>query len=735
MGSAKLYLDLVGGLGAGGEVPLLGDHPEELRQLAALHGFATMADASVEEGALTGSTATLDEIAGAYREGLAGTDPDPGRLVIGVGVESAAAACHAVLAGAHLKLAEGLDDLEDLLRGGPFESVTLVGAARHFGPCGIKALQMMITGRGVPWGVLTGQSSESISWSVLKRWVAAVPRDPGHLLLFTHDANPGRRALSGLVSALYGSEITADVLRGLTRVPRELVAITGHGDQADAYLHAGFLCPRTRPDYGRLMAETGGDRVMRCFAEHDCYRGVALGAVDGVPAETKILVPPGRVDATVLLLNTCASLLAAPGYRYRAESALLNSCLEGMVPAVVALETVRPADPGETMLFSGLVRTGSSLGEATLALNQAQVRYFSGLPAFVLFGDPDLRPDCSRAIDTPAQEVAAEIGDGTVVRLRPPDSAAHAVRTRLPAGTYDRLTAEAAADSPSRVFVLPGHDHDDLLVVADRPFNGGAPNIRFVGAEPDRNKYTPDRLRLLQRRLDELAMLSCPADEDMTARLRDRIARALRAVHTTSGGTAKSAREAAADAELRQELLLFQSRAAQGWTAAWSDALTGEVISLVEERVLYGPFVRSDLGCPACRAPLTRVVAEDLYVPGAARTLWHCPSCTVVADLPEGTPMIDVVAAPTVRRGGAYEVDVVLPADTEPLRVTVVAAAILGSRGGCRPAISPAASRGTTRLLMPVDAKTVPGSYSLRVVVMDDLETRFHLRPVSITIR
>lgn len=709
-------------------LPAIGrDRLPALRRLAAAYGSAVV----IEEGDPAPPAAAHELASGreaarrGYLAALAGRAPDHRHLVVGLEGAWPAAACHAALRGARLELIAELSELGRLVHTAsphgrppqhrePPASVALVGLADRFGPSSIRYLHTELTGAGVPWGMLTGATLGSVAWLVLKQWL---PRGAGrwpHLLLFPMDDPQGApRSPGSPAIALHGAEITAAVLRGLTTAPHDLVTITAHGDQADAYARAGWLCGRPGQGTEEILAATRGAGLMRCFAERHCYRSVATAQHDGVPAQDKVLVPGGEVLATVLLLNTCASLAIAPGYRYRPESSLLNACIEGITVTMVALELPRPADPAEALLFSGLLRTGSTVGQAVLALNRAQRDYFAGVPAFTLVGDPALR------ISDPA---AAPPG-GQVTRVA------------LPAGpAVGNLRAEPAGDQPGvRAFMIQGESGPEVLMTAEGSPLDESSAARLVVAA-GLGVAVP---RVLQRRLRELEMIACPPDEGGTARLREKIARLLMALHRPSGGGRKSERERQALGAVSRELLLFQSKAVLGWTAQWAGALTGDMISLREERVLYDPFVPSTAPCPVCAAPLYEVTARDLYLPDAIRTQWMCPSCTVVADLPGGAGLLPVSVPASVARGRSCDVVIDLTASAGTPGVTVAGAAILGARGRCRPALLPMPGRpaGPVRLTLAVGADMVPGSYSLRVVVMEDLAVRFHLRPISVLTR
>ncbi|MFF3406073.1 hypothetical protein ACFYW8_07635 [Streptomyces sp. NPDC002742] len=693
-------------LGERGLLPVLGDHTRRLERLIrARHGAGTL-----------------------HRPASRG----PGRVVVGLGSAGAmAGACHAAHSGSRLIELAGLDDFKASLLGELPSSVTVVGLAEHFGPAAIRTLQRELTDAEVPWGVLTGRDLPALSWVVAKQHLYRGNRWSRHLSLstLTETTSPAGRA--GPLTSLRNEQITPDVLRRMRSSPHDFLALSGHGDQADLYLHGGWLCSRDLSGAAALVDATRGDSVMRCCAEQTCYRARIHEPETGLAAERSVLVPAGELLAGVLFLNSCYTLLAAPGYRYRLENSLLTRCVEGMTGAVIATEIQRRADPAEALLVSGLLWSGHTAGVATLALNRLQADCFTGSPVFVLFGDPDLTIGDPPA-DTDAVVDAAARGDMTA---RLPSSASHVTYASL-AGGGDGLRAEPAGEHRDgrRAFVVPVPRGREIVVVSDRGSMADDPVVRLGGLTDP--AVDARGLRLLQDRLTALTTLPVPVPDDGVARVAHSLAAALRAVHLPpQHPLAVTARERAT-AELTSRLALTQGAAVQRMVREWSDALGGPMMAVDEERVVYDAVEETGEDCHSCGSPLFRVTARDVYLPRVERALWLCPSCTVVADVPADAGRLEVFAPQVAERKAPFPVSVRMSAPSAGLPgTTVVGAAVLGARGRCRPGVSVGPGPGpaghcTLRLYVHADA--VPGTYNLRVVIMDDLACSFHLQPISL---
>jgi hypothetical protein len=732
----EAYLDAVAAMARTRAFPVLGCHQGPIKRMTAAYGLDDLVVAPWANGRGNhGAAATGQHVLAAYQTCIEdeAVEPDPG-LVVGIGAAAPAAACHAAARGSRLALVDDPASLEQALgAAAPPQSLTVVGLGDCFGPATVRYLDGFC-GTGVPWGILTGRTLPDVSWVVLKQRLARGRAFGRQVLLHAAEEAPAGGRAVGPVAGVYREEITTELLSRLTTVPHDLVTFTGHGDQADVDAYAGRICSRTHPRYGELAEATGGAGLMRCFAEAGCYRNEISAAATGRAAGDLVLLPGDELLATTVLLNSCGSMLMAPGYRYDPESSLLRACLEGTAASVVVAQTPRRSDPAEAILFSALLWTGRSIGEATLLLNAIQDRRFTGSPVFCVFGDPDLAPG-------PAAGSAPVVRhDGDLVAVAA--SAQPAVRIRLPeplgsawSQAGGRARIELAGAAPGiHAFVVPAVAGPELVIASDRGPLGDTRVLLRAAATP----LLPGPARHLQRRLGALDGISCPVDAGDRGPLAEALAGLLRAAQLAAEATTKAGEERQAAARVNRELLMLEQRAVRGWVDSWNAALGGEMLSLREERALYGKYRASDERCPNCRAPLYLVLVSDAYLPDTVRELRLCPSCTVVADVPQGRAPLRVSAPGRVTRGHPYHLTVELPGAAGRPGAAVLGAALLGARGQCRPAIVPVPFRDAgsdVRLTVWVGSAMVPGSYSLRVVVMDDLECSFHLQPVSVTVR
>jgi hypothetical protein len=248
-------------------------------------------------------------------------------------------------------------------------SVVLVGPAERFTKAALRQLlarwqTASADFRGV--GILTARTFEELSAIVCRQLAHRAFTAAGHR------------------SRLPALNETADLR---TIDPLEYYVLLGHGSE-------------THIDHGDndvLCVDPAWGRMSEAFW----------------PCREASHVPARRLAAHTLLVLSCDLFTPADGLAPRANC-LFYDLLAGWPNNIVAPYKHAQINNGFAILTDGLVRAGYSLGEITAVLNRIAPHGAEADPAYLLFGDPDMRILPDAANRTAPVELEPGLRDVTV---------------------------------------------------------------------------------------------------------------------------------------------------------------------------------------------------------------------------------------------------------------------------------------------------------------------------------
>ena len=280
-------------------------------------------------------------------------------------------------------------------------SLILVGFAEHF-PHSIRS--GLLHALPVAFGLVVATDLPGIVTQVICRLHLGRPLGSTALII---DGISGRIVDDGSAAPLAEpGPRQQEQLRAALARPRALAVLRGHGRGSHAHFRGMVLCGliggEERDQLGRAIA--GGCR--RDAAGLHCK----LAGGDFSDTFSFALLP-----APIVALLTCASAIM-PGeiFPTRTSAALAN--MEAGAAAVLATNEVFPCTEAISGEVVRLARTGLSIGEIAIRLNDRQAALRPHRP-FIVFGDPDLRAGLDLSPQAPSQEAYLQPKDDAVCDL------------------------------------------------------------------------------------------------------------------------------------------------------------------------------------------------------------------------------------------------------------------------------------------------------------------------------
>jgi hypothetical protein len=424
----------------------------------------------------------------------------------------------------------------------------------------------------------------------------------------------------------------------------------------------------------------------------------------------------GDIPAAFVVIDGCRTAVAGRG-PVPADASLPLSMLHGASIAVAAALGSRGKGEGAAPLYSGLLRSGWTLGAALAEVNSALAADPTALGRLVLFGDAGLAP-MANGLPTPEPVSLALAG-----HEQAPIAAGEPVLCHGP---------EPVAVHPQGPLALPATGPSSWWILTTAAGRSGGPII----VRPQRLTARWEQLRTWIERMRELRLIGLRTDssalESIGRRARETVLSDAAADHLAAVTQAH-----ATMATVQADLLRLQDQTIAAEIAAMHRSFYSFVDSWPE------PWQVEELPVPQpCIQCSDLSVTRRLIVPGAGTgpRLVHdaCARCgEVTAGAADPGVDAEIDAPLLVARGSCLSVRVRVTARDAPVAVTIGAAFRHDDLLGCRMHLleSLHLRSGETREFVAqgsTDPTAVLGPSDLRVLVLADGALTCHTRLVHV---
>ncbi|AXH99755.1 hypothetical protein DV702_08430 [Sporosarcina sp. PTS2304] len=167
----------------------------------------------------------------------------------------------------------------------------------------------------------------------------------------------------------------ADIVE-LSSRPINSLMITGHAREDHIYMSDGLICGKSNSSTEMVMPPTY-QGTPGCVCEGSCYKPGNLFYMSDL-------------NAFHIFLNSCQGMKIGDS-KYPLNFNMVYGALDSLACSYLSSTGIKNGHEGENFLYYGLIKSGHSIGEATLYLNNALRTQLIDYPSYLLVGDPAIK--------------------------------------------------------------------------------------------------------------------------------------------------------------------------------------------------------------------------------------------------------------------------------------------------------------------------------------------------------